>query len=52
MVKKGSVQYLIIWLSVVVQIGDVIEEYAKLIWEVLEQEAMVVRLLHISNLFL
>lgn len=43
---------LIIRFSVVVQIGDMVKENVKLIWEVLEHEAMVVRLLHISNLFL
>lgn len=52
LLKNGSFQYLIIRFSVVVQIGDMVEENAKLIWEALEHEAMVVRLLHISDLFL
>jgi len=43
---------LIIRFSVVVQVGDMVEENVKIIWEVLEHEVMVVRLLHISDLFL
>lgn len=52
LLKNASVQYLIIRFSVVVKIGDMVKENAKLIWEVLEHEAMVVCLLHISDLFL
>ncbi len=50
--KAKKVQYLIIRFSVVVQVGDMVEKNAKLIWELFEHEAMVVRLLHISDLFL
>lgn len=52
MARRVGRTYLIVWLGVVVQRQDVLQEDVKLGWHVLEQHAVVVALFDLAHLLL